>query len=204
MSDKDMEITEQTTKKEKPNMVLSLLDFFEIVVFSITVVILIFSFVMRLCVVNGGSMNPTLINGERLLVSDLFYKPECGDIIVFHQTGEYDNEPMVKRVIAVGGETVDIDFDTKSDTCTVTITDKNGYSRILDEPYAQFIEPIRSAQGNQTYPLYVPDGYVFVMGDNRYNSKDSRDLSVGLVDERRILGKAILRVAPFDKFGTID
>lgn len=198
MSDTDKEKTEQTEKKQ--NITLSLLDFFEIIVFSVTAVILIFSFVMRLCVVDGGSMNSTLTNGERLLVSDIFYKPECGDIIVFHQTGANDNKPMVKRVIAVGGETVDIDFDT----WTVTVTDKDGNSRILEEPYAQFVGPMYSNKGNQTYPLYVPEGYVFVMGDNRYNSKDSRDSSLGVVDERRILGKAILRVSPFDKFGSID
>jgi len=198
MSDTDKEMTEQTEKKQ--NITLSLLDFFEIIVFSVTAVILIFSFVMRLCVVDGGSMNSTLIDGERLLVSDIFYKPECGDIIVFHQTGANDNKPMVKRIIAVGGETVDIDFNT----WTVTVTDKDGNSRILEEPYAQFVGPMYSNKGNQTYPLYVPEGYVFVMGDNRYNSKDSRDSSLGVVDERRILGKAILRVSPFDKFGTID
>ena len=194
----DMEITEQAINKEKSNIALSLLDFFEIIVFSVAAVILLFAFVMRICVVSGDSMNPTLTNGERLLVSDMFYEPEYGDIIVFHQTGPYYNEPMVKRVIAVGGETVDIDFDT----WTVTVTDKNGLLRTLHEPYVQFVGPPLTS--NQTYPLYVPEGYVFVMGDNRFNSADSRLSTIGLVDQRRILGKAVLRVAPFSKFGTLD
>lgn len=194
----DMELTEQTAKKEKQNIALSMLEFFEIIVFAITAVILIFSFVMRICVVKGDSMNPTLIDGERLLVTDAFYEPEYGDVIVFHQTGAVYNEPMVKRVIAVGGETVDIDFNTWK----VTITDKTGLSRVLSEPYVQFVGyPLTS---NLSYPLYVPEGYVFVMGDNRFNSADSRLNTIGLVDERRILGKAILRVAPFDKFGPIN
>ncbi len=189
------QMTEQT---KKGNFALSILEILETIVFAIAVVILIFSFVMRLCVVEGDSMNPTLIDGERLLVTDMFYEPECGDIIVFHQTGAHYNEPIVKRVIATGGETVDIDFDT----WTVTVTDKDGVCRVLSEPYAQFVgHPLTS---NQTYPLYVPEGYVFVMGDNRFNSADSRLTTIGLVDERRILGKAVLRVAPLDKFGIID
>lgn len=195
----DMDINKQTNeKKEKRNITLSLLDVFEVLVFSITVAILIFSFVMRICVVEGNSMNPTLINGERLLVTDLCYEPEYGDVIVFHQTGAVYNEPMVKRVIAVGGETVDIDFNTWK----VTVTDKNGLTRVLNETYTQFVgNPLTS---NLSYPLYVPEGYVFVMGDNRFNSADSRLSTIGLVDERRILGKAILRIAPFDKFGPIN
>ena len=191
-------MSEITEKSKKSSTVLGLLDIVETIVFSIAVVVIIFSFLMRLCVVKGDSMNPTLIDGERLLVSDVFYEPEYGDIVVFHQTGTHYNEPIVKRVIAVGGETVDIDFDT----WTVTVTDKNGLSRVLYEPYVQFVgHPLSS---NQKYPLYVPEGYVFVMGDNRFNSADSRLTSIGLVDERRILGKAILRVAPFEKFGIID
>ena len=153
---------------------------------------------MRLCVVKGDSMNPTLINNEKLLVTNIFYEPEYGDIIVFHQTGAAYNEPMVKRVIAVGGETVDIDFST----WTITITNKNGLSRVIDEPYVQFEGPPLTS--NMDYPLYVPEGYVFVMGDNRFNSADSRLSVIGLVDERRILGKAILRITPLDKFGTIN
>lgn len=191
-------MSENSEQKKKNGVLLGLLDVFETITFAIAVVVIIFSFFTRMCVVKGDSMNPTLIDGERLLVSDLLYEPECGDIIVFHQTGSTYNEPLVKRVIAVGGETIDIDFDT----WTVTVTDPNGNKRILDETYAQFVgNPLRS---NQVYPLYVPEGYVFVMGDNRFNSADSRLTSIGLVDERRILGKAIIRIAPLDKFGIID
>ena len=150
-------------------------------------------------------MNKTLIDNEKLLVSNVFYKPKCGDIIVFHQTG-YLNEPVVKRVIAVGGETIYIDFDTME----VTVTDKNGNKRVLSEKYAFYDSDERLKRKymahptDHLFPLDVPEGYLFVMGDNRYNSLDSRYSEVSLVDERRVLGKVIFRLTPFDKMGTVE
>lgn len=186
-------------------IVVAMLEYVEILVFSLSLVLIIFSFCVRLCEVKGNSMNMTLIDKEKLLVSDMLYTPSCGDIIVFHQTG-YLNEPVVKRVIAVGGETVDMNFETMQ----VTITDKNGNKRILDEEYA-YHDPSERAKKkymahptDQQFPLYVPEGYLFVMGDNRYNSLDSRFEEVSLVDERRVLGKVIFRITPFSKFGTVD
>ena len=186
-------------------IVVAMLEYVEILVFSLSLVLIIFSFCVRLCEVKGGSMNMTLIDKEKLLVSDIFYTPKVGDIIVFHQTG-YLNEPVVKRVIAVGGETIDIDFETME----VTITDKNGNTRILDEDYAYY-DPSEKAKKkyyahktDYTFPMYVPEGYLFVMGDNRYNSLDSRFSEVSLVDERRVLGKVVFRITPFDKIGMVD
>ena len=145
-------------------------------------------------------MEKTLHEGELLAVSNLFYEPECGDIVVFHQTGTL-NEPVVKRVIATAGETVDIDFDT----WTVTVTDRNGSSRVLDEPYMQLDPNIKfHSTSVLAYPYTVPEGCLFVMGDNRDHSADSRGGLIGPVDERRILGKVILRLTPFNKFGTVE
>ena len=197
--------TEQP-KKDSHGLVSSLLEYFEIFVFSLAFVVLLFTFCVRLCQVSGDSMQKTLIDGEKLLVSNVFYEPECGDIIVFHQTGMYLNEPVVKRVIAVGGEKIQIDFDA----WTVTVTDKQGNERVLKEDYV-FFDSMRKAAYDVhrsdydfSEPMTIPEGYIFVMGDNRYNSLDSRYDDIGLVDERRVLGKVICRLTPFDKMGAVE
>ncbi len=186
-------------------IVVTLLEYVEMLVFALAIVVVAFMFVFRLCEVSGDSMNNTLVDKEKLIVSNLFYEPDNGDIVVFHQTG-YLNEPVVKRVIAVGGETVDIDFATMQ----ITVTDKDGNSRVLDEPYA-FYDKEGNAElryfNNPTdfsFPRTVPEGYVFVIGDNRYNSLDSRYKEVGFVDTRRILGRVVFRVYPFDKIGIVN
>lgn len=186
-------------------IVSSMLEYVEMFVFSLAIVVVTFMLLFRVCKVSGDSMNNTLTDRESLIVSNLFYEPKNGDIVVFHQTG-YLNEPVVKRVIAVGGETVDIDFATMQ----ITVTDKDGISRVLDEPYA-FYDKEGNAEiryfNNPTdfsFPRTVPEGYVFVVGDNRYNSLDSRYKEVGFVDTRRILGRVVFRVFPLDKFGFVD
>ena len=147
----------------------SLYDFVEMIGAITVVIILCFSFVVRLNVVDGPSMENTLHTGEYLVVSDLFYKPTRGDIVVLQspEAAEQYRKPLVKRVIATEGQTVDIDMST----------------------------------GNVTVDgIAVTDGHVFVMGDNRNNSADSRLSAIGLIDERCIVGKVLLRVFPFDKF----
>ncbi len=187
----------------KRSFAASVIDYVEIFVFAICFVIVIFSFCTRLCKVVGPSMENTLFQGETLIVTNLGYTPERGDIIVFHQTGNEPsslNEPIVKRVIAVGGETVDIDFDT----WTVTITDKDGNKFKYDEPYMYIDKEAVLITSAHEYPYKIPEGQLFVMGDNRNHSSDSRGTAIGLVDERRILGKVVLRVSPFSKFGKVD
>ena len=199
------------TKNQKSNsqgIVASLLEYFEILVFSLAFVVLLFTFCVRLCQVSGDSMMKTLVDGEKLLVSNVFYEPEGGDIIVFHQTGMYLNEPVVKRVIAVGGEKIQIDFDT----WTVTVTDKNGNERVLkedymfldDDPWRKAVYDAYRSDYDFSEPITIPEGYIFVMGDNRYNSLDSRFDDIGLVDERRVLGKVICRLTPFEKMGAVE
>jgi len=201
------EVTEETQKEpegdipvKKPQSWLSaLLDYVEIFVFAVCAVILVFSFFVKLCKVKGPSMENTLFDGELLLISDVLYEPERGDVIVFHQTG-YLNEPIVKRVIATGGETVDIDFST----WTITVTDVDGNTITLDESYI-YLDPVYTAL-LPSYPSIhceVPEGELFVMGDNRYHSTDSRSNIIGTVDERRVLGKVIFRLTPLDKIGTV-
>ena len=129
------------------------------------------------------------------------YSCDTSDIVVFHQTGTLDEDkPIVKRVIAVEGETVDIDLLTMK----VSVTDKYGNTRVLDEPYAFYYPNKRLSTPTTTFPCTVPEGHVFVMGDNRFDSLDSRYREIGCVDERRILGKVVFRVYPFDKLGFVD
>ena len=143
-------------------------------------------------------MKNTLLDGEALIVSDLFYEPSREDIIVFHQTGNL-NEPVVKRVIATAGETVQIEHFYQ--TMVITITDADGNTTILQEEYMKYDGiPLYS----QEMTVTVPEGYLFVLGDNRNDSKDSRHQDIGLVDERRVLGKVLFRVSPFSRFGAVE
>ena len=175
-----------------------ILDYLEIFVLAISFVIILFSFVFRICTVRGDSMMNTLYENESLVVSNLFYEPKAEDVIVFHQTGTLD-EPVVKRVIAVAGEKVDIRYTY--DTMTVTITDKNGVQRVLEEDYMRYEGmPLYLAP----YTATVPEGCIFVLGDNRNDSMDSRNPGIGMVDERRVLGKVILRLTPISRFGSVS
>ena len=198
-SDGNADYIAQDPMQKKKNALSAIIDYVEIFVVSICIVILAFSFFVRLCTVDGGSMEKTLHHGDKILVSDLAYTPQRGDIIVFHETGDYYNEAIVKRVIAVGGDTIDIDFDT----WVITITDKDGKTFTLDEPY-MFLDPsLYPLRSTQEYPLVVPEGQLFVMGDNRNNSSDSRFGMIGFVDERQVLGRLVCRIAPLDKFGKV-
>ena len=184
--------------KEKSSFALEAFDYISIILFAICLVIVVFSFFARLCVVDGPSMENTLYHSEKLIVSNVAYTPKAGDIVVFHETGIYYNEPIVKRVIAVAGETVHIEYF--QDGMTVTVTDVNGVSRVLDEPYAKIVD------ANLYYEpmtVEVEEGTVFVLGDNRNHSSDSRSDRIGLVDTRRIIGKVIFRISPISRMGAV-
>ncbi len=176
--------TETTTRGE-------IYDWMQSLVFALIICIIVFVFIFRIVDVSGDSMNPTLLNGDKLVVSDVFYKPKQGDIVIFRKD-EYKAEALVKRVIATEGQTIEIDFDRGR-----VYVD----GELLDEPYID--EPTHNQldfQGPQT----VPEGCVFVMGDNRNASSDSRRAQIGMVDERLIVGKVLLRVFPFDSIGVPD
>ena len=189
---------ELAVKAPKKSFFTDLVENFEVIIFSVIAVVLIFSIGIRICFVDGNSMNNTLQNNDRVIVSGLGYQPTRGDIVVFHMTSDkYErlNEPMVKRIIAVEGDWIDIDFDT----WTVRIADNKEMKNavVVDEPY-RYLSNDRLLTSDFDFPLEIPEGYVFVMGDNRNNSLDSRDsVHIGLVDTRRILGKVIMRVYPF-------
>ena len=166
-------------------------EWYDSLVFALVVIVLVFVFVCRIIVVSGSSMVPTLQGWDRVVVQSLLYQPERGDVVVVDSYIEY-GDPLVKRIIAMGGDTVDIDFDTGQ----VTV---NG--EVLDEPY---ISAPTQQSFDVEFPLTVPEGQVFLMGDNRPHSTDSRSSQVGFVDERSILGKVLFRIAPFNRLGKIS
>lgn len=156
--------------------------------------VVVFTFFVRLIGVDGSSMYPTLQDRSIMLVSNLNYTPEKGDIVVLNRQGFWNDQPIVKRVIATGGDTVDIDPVTGD----VIV---NG--EVLDEPY--IAEKINTLErmGDLVYPQTVPEGCIFVMGDNRNGSTDSRDSRLGMVDERYVLGHVLSVVFPFSEFGSV-
>lgn len=157
---------------------------------AVVILFVIFSFCLRGVGVLGESMEPTLRDGDLLAVASLSgIKPR--DIVIITQPNEMD-KPLVKRVIAEGGQTVDIDY--VSGVITVDGT-------VLEEPY--IAEPT-SAQGDVQFPLTVPEGCFFVMGDNRNNSMDSRFSVIGCIDEDYILGVVKFRVFPFSAIEIIQ
>ncbi len=167
--------------KRKSKEKISVFEVFEAVVAAFIVVTVIFTFFFRIFNVDGPSMRPTLENGEKIVVSTIGYKAEKGDVIVLSST-EGIKEPIVKRLIAVGGDVVDINFTTG----VVTV---NG----IEEEYT---DELTNQQFDTAFPIKVPDGKVFVLGDNRGNSLDSRSSQIGCVDERLIVGKVLFKILP--------
>ncbi len=177
---------------ETPSIKTELFEWLETIALSLVGVVLIFTFLFRIVGIEGDAMLDTLQNGDHLIVFSFFYQPEVGDIVVISNPNKA-NQPFVRRIIAMGGQTVDI--STQSGEVTVD-------GKTIDEPYINDLAtllPISSV----AFPYTVPEGTVFVMGDNRINSIDSRSRSVGAIDERYILGKAIFRLYPFHRLGGI-
>ena len=155
-------------------------------VYMLAIVLVVFLLVFRLVVVSGFSMFQTLTDGDHLLLlSSTFYQnPKAGDIVVVSKQSFDNGSPIVKRVIATEGQTVDIDFEAG-----IVYVD----GQPLYEPYTN--TPTNLREGME-FPLTVEEGCIFVMGDNRNDSKDSRNPVIGQVDKREVLGKAFLLVLP--------
>lgn len=173
--------------KTKPSLLENVLDFIEVAVFALVMVAVLFAFFIRIVAVDGDSMNDTLIHGDHLVLTKAFYTPDYGDIVVI---GRENSMPLIKRVIAKEGDTIFIDPITHE----VIL---NG--EVLHEPYVHY--------DNLPYdlkePITVPPDHVFVMGDHRNNSHDSRKESLGCVPVDHIVGKAVWRFMPYESFGGI-
>ena len=159
---------------------------------ALVILILLFTFVGRIIGVSGDSMYPTLHDRDMLILQSIGYTPRQGDVVVLTKEFDVADGPIVKRVIATGGQHVVIDYASN----TVTV---DGVAR--DEPYIN--EPMRQAVGETLTDVVVPEDSIFVMGDNRNNSSDSRDVTLGTVDERYVLGRALWVIMPFQNFGPI-
>ena len=163
---------------------------------ALVCLVIVFTFFGRLTRVDGPSMENTLHDGQLLLVQSLGYEPEQGDIVVLNKTTveHLGGVAIVKRVIATGGQTVDIDYDAG----TVAVD-----GQVLDEPYIleEMLWP--SSSHMQETHFEVPEDSIFVMGDNRNGSSDSRDPSLGVVDVRCVIGQAVMVLFPFSDFGSL-
>lgn len=190
--------------KKENNFFLSavkkeVLDWLEVVITAVISVVIIFTLFFRVATIDGPSMKETLHHGDKVIITNFAYRPKNGDIVVisrnYNNTIEDVNAsqmPIIKRVIATEGQTVDINFEKG-----IVYVD----GKALDEPYTS--SPT-TRQFDIKFPITVSPGCIFVLGDNRNDSLDSRDSSIGLdgmIDERYVLGKAIYRIFPLDDFG---
>lgn len=181
---------------ENPRGIDWAFDIAEIFVFVLAIVMILTCFVFKHSVVEGASMNNTLEDGDHLIISDLFYYPERGDIIVFEDYSTILKKAVVKRVIGLPGETVEIKVDREGIVRVYIDGD------LLPEEYAYNAKDCDIS----TYhaPITLGENEIFVMGDNRYHSTDSRHIGVGPIDIDSVLGKVLFRFFPLDKFGAVD
>ena len=180
----------QPQKDPLPPKGQGLLEWYEALVSAALILVLLFSFFFRIIQVDGQSMVPTLDHGDKLIVLGAGYVPRRGDVVIVDGYTSY-GKPLVKRVIAKGGDTIYIDYDTGE----VWVNEK-----LLQEEY--IAEPTHLGY-DVVFPYTVPEGTVFVMGDNRNASLDSRSSYVGCIDEQDILGKVLLCFLPFSDFGVV-
>ena len=185
--DQDFDFDHDLTLATPPARFQGLYDWMQSIVMVFLVVIFLLTFVGRTMGVQGHSMMPTLHEGDRMIVRSIFYTPERGDVVVLSRHDFEDGAALVKRVIALAGDVVDVNTQTG-------LVYLNG--RPLTEPYTN--GPVLEA-GDMVYPFTVPPGHVFVIGDNRNHSSDSRHSSLGPVDEREIVGRLIAVIMPFNR-----
>ena len=187
---------EQEELSSGDSLKLDLYFWLQALVLALVALILLFTFVGRIIGVDGSSMYPTLHHGDMLLLQSVGYEPKQGDVVVLTKAFRDVDGPIVKRVIAVGGQTVKIDYDAG----TVSVD-----GQVLDEPY--ILEPMRDPALLNSHmsitEVTVPEGHIFVMGDNRNNSTDSRHNEVGVIDQRFVLGRAIVVLFPLNRIGLL-
>ena len=165
-------------------------DWIKCIIFAISIVVICLTFVFRLVDVEGSSMDDTLATKDKVIVTNLFYTPKTNDIIVISHGEEYAN-PIIKRVIATEGQSIELDYENDR-----IIVD----GVVLEEAYIDD-STFGGNYGDNVIPEIIPEGKIFVMGDNRKVSLDSRSKEIGLIDEENVIGKAQFVAFPFNDFG---
>ena len=182
---------EEEAVEQQESMRVDLYEWIQSLMTALVICMAIFIFIIRVIDVSGSSMFPTLHDGDKMLVSNLFYTPHAGDVVVF-KTDRYDPErALVKRVIATEGQEISIDFD-------------RGIVYIDGLPVEEdYIAELTKTKLDFIGPQTVPEGCMFVMGDNRNASTDSRKKEIGMVDQRMLLGRAYYVIFPLSDTGWI-
>ncbi len=209
-TDETIQVTDGETEGEasaapqkKSSLSKEIFEWAEMIVVSFCVVVMIFTFIARPAVVVGDSMLYTLIDDEALIVSPVTDKYRYKDIVVFQipeNIGKAHGDAIVKRVIATEGQWVDVNLYTWE----VFVADSEealATAKPLDEPYVNYVNT-KGLAASIEFPLQVPEGHLFVMGDNRSESYDSR--AFGCIKEEYVMGKVIVRLWPLSKFGKVD
>jgi len=174
-------------KNTEPVRFQGLYEWMQSIVIVFLIILCLLTFIGRPMGVHGYSMMPTLSEDDRMIIRSIGYTPDRGDVIVFSRHDFEEGAALVKRVIALAGDVVNLD-------AVAGMVYVNGI--LQDEPY---INDLTRRAGNMSFPFTVPEGHVFVLGDNRNHSTDSRDMTIGAVDEREIIGQVVAVVLPFNR-----
>lgn len=189
---------------DKPKLAASIYDWVETFCYAMALMVVLFLLVCRYVTVDGDSMRETLHDSDKLIISGLGYTPETGDIVVV-KVPAYQN-PIIKRVIATEGQEVEIDFENWTVKVDGVLLEEDyinrdvNYDGVNDDRYVWMASPT----GERVLRFTVEPGKLFVMGDNRNHSGDSRQIEIGCIDERCIVGRAYFRLAPLSKLGFLE
>ncbi len=201
VSQEDIELAKKAApadlREQEPVSIFNeILDWVESFVFAMFIIILIFIFLLRIVTVEGESMNATLDDKDRVIITHLNYTPKRDDVVVANSS--VLNKTIIKRVIGVGGDTVKIDYNVNK----VFVNDEEISNEHINGTMINkgMFDP-NYLISDGVYQYKVPDGKVFVMGDNRNNSTDSR--TIGFIDSKDVLGHVIFRLYPFKKLGKV-